>query len=159
MSRTTWLRPGGLGFLVVCIALVGCGPDQKARARVKGQVKFFDKHLTCGTVGFMTKDGRSGSANIDFDGNYDMNDAPIGDVTITVSVPRMKMGPAASGPPKPPAGVPEMRPPGGIGGGTSPMIDPSKIVEIPPRYESSETSKLSYTVVKGEQTHNITLSP
>jgi hypothetical protein len=156
------LSPGRFSLLMLCITLVGCG-GKGATAKVSGQVKFFDKNLTCGTVAFTSADGRVGTANIDFDGNYEMGNAPVGEVTITVSVPQAaagKMG--ASGPPKPPPGVPEMRPPGeqgGIGGTATPSIDPSKIVQIPKKYERGDTSGLKYTVEKGPQTHNITLSP
>jgi hypothetical protein len=158
MCSTSWLRRGGLVLLILLIGLAGCGPT-KARAKVKGRVKFFDKYLTCGTVAFVSKDGRVGSANIDFEGNYEMGDAPVGEVTITVSVPHMPMGPRGGVMPKPPPGVPEMRPPGEIGGSTAPAIDPNKIIQIPGKYEKDETSGLTYTVVPGEQTHNITLSP
>jgi hypothetical protein len=149
----------GLVVLVLLIGLAGCSPAN-LRAKVKGKVKFFDKTLTAGTVAFTSKDGRIGTANIDFEGNYEMNDAPVGEVTITVSVPRMPMGPMPGGAPKPPPGVPEMRPPGEIGGGsTAPAIDPKKIVQIPGKYEKAETSGLTFTVEKGQQTHDITLSP
>ncbi len=160
MCSLSWLRSGSLVLLVLVVALVGCADPNKARAKVKGRVKFFDKYLTCGTVAFNAKDGRVGSGNIDFDGNYEVSDAPIGECTITVTVPRMSRGPAPSGPPKPPPGVPEMRPPGAIGGtNTTPAIDPSKIVEIPSKYESVETSGQKYTVEKGEQTKDIVLTP
>jgi len=129
------------------------------RAKVKGRVKFFDKNLTCGTVAFTTKDGRVGSGQIDFDGNYEVNDAPIGDTTITVRVPVVPVGPkGSSGALKPPPGIPEMKSPGGEKT-AAPVIDPKKIVEIPNKYNNVETSGLTYTVVKGEQTHDITLSP
>jgi hypothetical protein len=147
--------------LLLGIALAGCS-NYKARGKVKGRVKFFDKYLTCGTVAFTAKDGRVGSGNIDFDGNYEVSDAPIGDVTVTVKVPTMGRGPEAGmGPAQPPPGVPPMRAPGGGEGEKTfmPAIDPSKIVEIPGRYGRVEDSGLTYTVVKGEQTHNITLSP
>jgi len=146
-------------LFILLLAGVGCGSSNKARAKVKGRVKFFDKTLTCGTVAFIASDGRVGSGNIDFEGNYEVSDAPIGDTTITVTVPQGARGPAAGGSPKPPPGVPDMKPPGGLGGTPSPPIDPSKIVPIPAKYAQTETSGLKYTVEKGEQTKNITLSP
>jgi hypothetical protein len=158
MCSTSWFRRGGLVLLFLCIAIAGCGPT-KAKGKVTGRVKFFDKYLTCGTVGFTTEDGRIGSATIDFDGNYEMANAPVGEVTVTVSVPRLPKGPMGKGPAKPPPGVPEMRPPGSGGATPAPSFDPTKIVEIPEKYEKVETSGLKYTVEKGEHTHNITLSP
>jgi hypothetical protein len=143
------------------MTLVGCGGNKKAVAKVTGRVKYFDKYLTCGTVAFTTEDGRVGTANIDADGNYEMTNAPVGDVTITVSVPQMSRGPMGAMP-KPPPGVPEMHAPGEVGGGgrgEAPGIDPSKIVAIPKKYEDVKTSGLPYTVEKGPQEKNITLTP
>ena len=149
-----------LVLLIALITVVGCNSGQYAKAKVKGRVKFFDKYLTAGTVAFQSKDGQIGSANIDFDGNYEMANAPIGDVMITVQVPTLGPGPGG-GPPKAPPGIPPMRPPGGDGGiaSTPPSIDPKKIIQIPGKYGKVETSGLTYTVEKGEQTYNITLSP
>jgi hypothetical protein len=110
-------------------------------------------------VAFLAADGRVGSANIDADGNYEMANAPVGEVTVTVSVPQMSRGPMQGGPAKPPPGIPEMHPPGEAGGGGAPGIDPSKIVAIPKKYEDAKTSGLTYTVEKGPQTYNITLTP
>jgi hypothetical protein len=154
---------GGFFVLLALLAVTaGCGDPYKARAVVKGQVKFFDKHLTAGTVAFIAKDGRVGSGNIDFDGNYAVHDAPIGEVTITVSVPKMGAMGGKNPHAKPPPGLPPMRPPGGSGGNESPedlQIDPKKFVQIPGKYEKAETSGLNYTVEKGETTYNITLTP
>jgi hypothetical protein len=145
---------------LLCLSLTSCG-SSKARAKVKGKVKYFDKYLTAGTVAFTNAAGQVGSGNIDFEGNYEVANAPIGEVTITVTVPKMSSGPVKGGPPKPPPGVPEMRPPDGsvAGGKESSMIDPSKIVQIPNKYAETKTSGLKYTVEKGEQTHDITLTP
>jgi len=159
MYSLSWLRFGGVGLVLLCLVLAGCD-SKNARAKVKGKVKFFDKHLTCGTVSFITKDGRTGSGNIDFDGNYEVGDAPIGECIITVTVPQPpKGGPGTAGPPKPPPGVPEARPPGSSGTGPAPIVDPSKIVAIPEKYGSKDTSNLTFTVEKGDNTHNITLTP
>lgn len=148
-----------VGLVLLCFTLAGCH-SSKGRAKVKGKVKFFDKTLTAGTVSFHGKDGQVGTGNIDFQGNYEVGNAPLGDVTITVSVPQAMRGPTRGGPsPKPPPGVPEMRPPGEAGASSTPAIDLSKIVQIPGKYASPESSGLKYTVESGEQTHDITLSP
>jgi hypothetical protein len=161
MVSTSWIRSRNFVLLLVLITLAGCGAGTTAKAKVKGRVKFFDKYLTAGTVSFLANaGGQTGSANIDFDGNYEMADAPVGDVKITVKVPTLQSGPGG-GPPKAPAGIPPMREPGGDGGmaSTPPAIDPKKIVQIPVKYGKADTSGLTYTVQKGEQTYNITLSP
>ncbi len=157
------VRWGGLVALLAVFAALGCSDPSQARAVVKGNVKFFDKHLTAGTVSFIAADGRVGSGNIDFDGNYVVHDAPVGDTKVIVSVPKMGMGPAGKGPsPKPPPGVPPMHSPDGSQGGNAPEdvgIDPNKIVKIPAKYEKTESSGLSFKVEKGENTYNITLTP
>jgi hypothetical protein len=152
---------GGCLLLFFVLAVVGCGSNYNARATVRGQVKFFDKTLTAGTVAFEGSDGRIGSANIDFNGNYEMTDAPIGEVKITVVTPTAAR-PGAKGnfEAKPPAGMPPMQSPGDVGaGGAAASIDPSKIVSVPGKYAKADTSGLKFTVQPGEQTHNIVLSP
>lgn len=159
----SWLKAGCSGLLLagLCIAGSGCG-GKAERARVKGHVKFFDKDLTAGTVAFTSKDGTHvGSTAIDMNGNYEISDAPVGDVIITVKVPNVSKGGAMmKDKGKAPPGMPEMKGPGGEE--TSfipPSIDSSKIVQIPGKYGSVDTSGLTYTVVKGEQTKDIVLSP
>lgn len=162
MGLTTWTKRLGLCALVlaVCGLGVGCG-EKNERARVKGRVKFLDKYLTAGTVAFNSKDGnRVGSSSIDVDGNYDISDAPVGDVIITVKVPAVPKFGMPKEKPKPPPGVPEMKSPGGEDTTFMPSnFDPSKIVQIPGKYASTETSGLTFTVSKGEQTKDIVLSP
>jgi hypothetical protein len=160
MCSASLRRLGGALFFLFLLSLVtGCSDRYKARATVRGQVKFFDKNLTTGTVSFEGSDGRVGSANIDFEGNYEMTDAPIGEVKITVTTPALARGGKMMTEAKPPPGMPPMQPPGEVGGTPPANIDPSKIVSIPTRYAKAETSKLTYTVQPGEQTHNIVLSP
>jgi len=156
---SSWLRAGGLVLLVTCVCLSGCA---QGRAKVKGRVKFFDKYLNAGTVAFIAKDGRVGAGYIDADGNYEVADAPLGECVITVKVPTAAAGPkdkGGGGPPPPPKDLPPMK---GAPGGEkdfTPAIDTSKFVQIPGKYGSTDTSGLTYTVTKGEQTYNITLSP
>src|SRR5262245_51037409 len=82
----------GLLLVGLLIVSVGCGPNYKARAKVTGKVTFAGKPLTAGTVMFFGKDNLTGSATIDKHGMYAMNDAPIGEVKITVTVPRPPEG-------------------------------------------------------------------
>jgi hypothetical protein len=157
-------RARAAGLLLLAGLLVvpaGCQLNNKARAAVKGNVKFFDKHLTAGSVTFVGKDGiLSGSGNIDFDGNYVVNDAPLGPCSVVVKVPQTPHLPPGTKGPQPPPGVSPVRPPGGEGGGDdSSLIDPSKIVQIPGKYAKPETSGLNFIVEKGENKYDITLSP
>ncbi len=160
MRFPLWIRMGGFVLLASAFFVsAGCTDPYKARGVVKGQVTIGGKPLNAGTVSFVTKDNRSGSATIDAKGNYVMGDAPIGDVQATVTVPKMG-GMAAMGhgaQPKQPAGMPEMKPPDGSGGPPAPAIDPTKMVQIPDKYGSVDSSGLTYKVGKGEQTINIEL--
>jgi hypothetical protein len=162
MCVSHWARAAGFLLLLGLLSTaVGCGGSYKNRGKVKGTVVFFDKHLTAGTVTFQTEDGRIGSGNIDFNGNYTVSDAPVGSCKVTVSAPKVANAPAAlRNAAKPPPGMPPMQAPGGGGAeDTSTLIDPSKIVQIPGKYASPDTSNLTFTVERGEQTYNITLTP
>lgn len=144
------LRP--IPYLSAFLLLVNCacGPGQKERATVKGKVTFLKKPLTAGTITFNTSDNRTGSATIDPDGNYVMKDAPLGEVTITVSTPTMPV---------------EMKmkmkkselPAEATGGGMKPPYMPDQVISIPEKYAKAETSGKTYKVVKGEQTHDVDL--
>jgi len=146
------------GWLVVS---VGCSTEP-ARAKVKGKVALGDKPLTVGNVVFTGKDKLSGSGSIDKDGNYVVNDAPVGDVTVSVVVPRPPMGGMEMM--KRMKNSPAMK--------STQSVDPNdpsrkmsmpdvpdNIVPIPQKYNDPSTSGLTYTVKYGEQTHDITLSP
>ncbi len=144
-------------WVVVVCAVGGCGPDYKARGTVKGKVTYNKKALTSGTVMFYgASNNITSSAVIDTEGNYVMNDAPLGEVKITVTVTAlppgkpMKYGPAAEGESKDPSGtVPD----------SIPIMSkmPSSILRIDEKYSKPDTSGLSFTVEKGEQTHNLEL--
>jgi hypothetical protein len=167
LSRHTTRAYGGFLLMSFMILSVGCGgPNYKARATVKGKVTFAGKTLTVGNVMFTNKQSVPGSASIDTNGNYVMKDAPLGECTVTVSVPKMPMtGPG--GTPNPFAGpggaaVKGMKSvdPSGSGKSISIMGEvPTHIVTIPEKYSKPETSGLTYTVEKGEHTHNIDLKP
>jgi hypothetical protein len=134
----------------------GCG-GKKARAVVRGKVTFGGAPLRMGTVSFFTTDNRVGSAEI-VDGKYEMKDAPVGDVKITVAIP----------PPTPQnpglrAGVPRPKELGGMPSEMVPEGDsthPSgRATPIPERYKDFATTDLTYTVEMGEHEHDITLKP
>jgi hypothetical protein len=160
LSRHFTRACGGLFILGLLILAIGCGPNYKARGSVKGKVSFAGKDLTTGTVMFHGKDNITGSATIDKNGNYLMNDAPLGDVKITVSVPKL-----------PPGGLKAISPggadkstksvdPSGSGKSITIMGDmPTHVVPIPDKYQNVETSGLTFTVKKGEQTKDLPLTP
>ena len=147
-----------LGLVCLFLLLTGCGP----RATVSGKVLYEGTPLKGGAVGFQTEDNKGFSAAIGEDGTYKIEKIPPGPVKITVMAgsPKIKgVGPGA-GPPKdkvkfgPPAGVtlPE---------GAGPInFDPrgkDTGPKIPEHYADVQKSGLEYTVVAGDQEHNIEL--
>jgi hypothetical protein len=155
--NTTWVKRAarGLPLAAVCLALTGLAGCKPARATVTGKVTLNNKTLTGGTVSFVASKSLIGSGAINQDGTYTVNDAPVGEVTITVQTPMPTMGPMVSM--KPPAGMggmpAEMRPPG------DQSAQPLPIVPAPDKYKSAETSPLHFTVAKGNQSHDIELTP
>jgi hypothetical protein len=143
----------------------GCTSKYKERATVKGKVTFNKQALNGGNVQFTASDNRTGVATIKEDGTYEMPDAPVGEVTITVTIPapggmsRMKGMPGGVGPK-------EVKAPEGVVGGTMKTLaqrDPSKTIQLPKavaeKYGKAESSPLKYTVARGEHTHDIDLVP
>jgi hypothetical protein len=140
------------GFLATLV--VGCGgPDYKRRAVVRGKVTLDGKPVTVGTVMFYGPNNMTSTASIDEDGYYTMADAPLGEVRITVTVPKL-----------PPGGVTHLKgaPPPPHPPGSPPPPDPAsvlaKVVSIPVRYSNPETSPLTYTVEPREQEFDIKLT-
>jgi hypothetical protein len=152
---------GGLVVLSLFVFTLGCGSSAKPRAVVKGKVLIGDKHLTAGNVMFYGNDNATASATIDKTGNYVMGDAPIGEVKVTVTVPKIspamlaKMNAVRKG-------IPDAKSvdPSDPTKAISIMGDmPEKIVPIPDKYAAPETSGLTYTVQNGEQTKDFVLTP
>lgn len=143
----------------------GCD-SRPPRAIVKGKVTLGDKPLTYGNVMFWSKatDGLTASATIDKDGNYVMNDAPIGEAMIAVMVPhidprtletmkKMKDNPVAKN-------TPQSVDPNDPSRKMQLLADvPDNIVPIPMKYGVAADSGLVYTVKGGEQTYDIKLTP
>lgn len=146
-------------LLLVCCAVVcfpGCGTN-KARGVVKGKATFNKQPLTAGTISFVAADGRSGSGVIKSDGTYGVNDAPLGDVTITVTTPAAspmlhnedtKPPPGVQGMPK------EFLPPG-----YEPPKQAGPSIPVPEKYQKVASSPLKFTVQPGSQEHDIDLTP
>jgi hypothetical protein len=141
--------------LFALIALTGCEYKRGPRATVKGMVTFNDRPVTAGTVSFFGADNRVGSAPLLEDGSYEVLDAPVGEVTVTVTIPELSTGEPAIRPPpsKPVPGLP-----------TATEPEPGKrigtvVVLIPPQYKKAETSPLKYTVKKGSNDYDIPLTP
>jgi len=144
----------GLFLFALFVLAAGCGPDYKSRGTVKGKVTIGGKNLTTGSVVFYGKHGNmTGTGVIDVDGNYVVNDAPLGENKVTVTVPKM-----------PATGLKHLK--NAPKGPTMPGEEnknknalPSVIVPIPEKYATIDTSPLTFTVERGEQTYNIDLKP
>jgi hypothetical protein len=88
-------------------------------------------------------------------------DAPVGDVTITVTVPNTQTMMMGGNKPKVPGGgttmkgaPPEMVPTGpGIGD-----IDPKRIPSLPAKYTTAAKSPLKFKVEEGSQEYDIKLT-
>jgi hypothetical protein len=145
--------------MLTLLLLSGCGFGAGPRAKVKGKVTFNNKNLTAGTITFFGADKRSGTSQIKSDGSYEIPDAPVGEVTITVETPDVNQLMGRVGPQKPPPGVgpmPADMDPGAKGG----MItSPDKIVPVPAIYHKQESSPLRYTVRREEQEYDVKLTP
>jgi len=128
-----------LGLAITVVA--GCGGQ---KAQVTGKVSYKGTALGNGTVTFHPKVGaRVMGAAIQPDGTYRIDDAPVGEVTITVETVR-------------PAHTPPM-PPGMPGADRMGPTASGKYVPIPPTYKDPAVSTLTYTVKPGEQTYDIEL--
>ncbi len=160
-SRTiSWTRQVvRIGFLsAVLIALAsGCGGGgKKPRAVVKGQVTFGDAPVSKGSISFFSVDDPAsvGSGEI-LDGKYEVKDAPIGEVKITVVSAASTIG-IGMRPPDPPKGV------GGMPANMAPKEEDKKPVRwmpLPEKYKDVTTTDLTYKVEKGEHEYNIPLKP
>jgi hypothetical protein len=153
--KGTVLRLAGPGLLgLALVALGGCGGG---KATVSGKVALGDgTPVSAGTITFWAGENRSAQATLKPDGTYSMGDAPVGEVKVTVETPRPKAGPTGMGPAPP--GVkgmpPEMVPeedkglPGNV-----------KIVPVPDKYRDKSSTPLTYTVSRGAQQKDFTITP
>jgi len=141
---TTWL--------LLAAAVCGCTGSVKPppSAEVSGQVLFKGKPLPGGEIAFVAiKGGFASNGPIDENGNYKVT-VPVGAVKITVD---NRMLQKARGAPK--AGGPML--------GKKPDAEQPKemkghYVDLPSKYANADKTDLTYTVVDGPQTHEITLN-
>ena len=126
-------------LLLSALLLTSCG---RPTGVVSGKITCNNRPLSLGTVAMIDEDGKVASGMIS-DGEYKIENAPVGPVKISVQV-------------YPPS--PMMHPPTGPEAGAKPK--PRLVfIPIPDRYKDASSSGLTYTVVSGEQTHDLELSP
>jgi hypothetical protein len=140
-----------LGCLLVPAA--GCAPRSSVEhVQLSGQVLFKGKPLPGGKVNFVGVEVPFASTGIiDEKGNYTIN-APVGEVRISVDNRLLEQ--------QGKRGMPKEAPTRGAGrpdaGDPNPVKGTYK--RIPNKYYAPDTSGLTYTVKKEEQTHNIELT-
>jgi hypothetical protein len=87
LSDTRWrTRLVAVGLLAL-FSLPGCG---KKRAVVKGKITWNNQPLKMGTIAFIAANNLTGSSQIT-NGTYTVNDAPVGDVKIVITMPPKPM--------------------------------------------------------------------
>jgi len=140
------------------LALVLFAGCSKSKGTITGKVTLKDgTPVPVGNITFWGADNRpAGGSQLKSDGTYNIADAPVGDVKVTIETPPPRMGPVNM--PKPPEGMSmpkEMLPKEG-----GDAADPTKkVVPVPAKYKTAGDTPLTYTIVKGTQEKNFTLEP
>jgi len=154
--RRAIARLAFLGCLPFCLLILASGCTQRKtsieHAQVTGTVTYKGHPLPGGRVEFVAVEGAFAStAIIDENGKYDIN-APVGPVKIAVDNRMIK--PQRGGKREPA----HLRRPGAENPDASASGPEQGVYEqIPSKYYSTDESELTYTVVPGPQTHEITL--
>ena len=139
-------------------SLAGCSGGSGSSATVKGTVKYKGALVKVGTVTFVSADkSKAAGSPIKEDGTYSVEQAPVGEVVITVDT--------SSADPQRLAATIAMAKKGNVPA-NSPNAPPSveklqKMAElytaIPAKYADAATSPLKHTVQGGAQEKNIEL--
>jgi hypothetical protein len=149
----------GLVFLFVAF-LAGCA----GKGKVSGRVLYQEKPLPGGWVTFRPADSRENAVSVPIspEGKYEAT-LPTGEVQISVDNRDLQ----PSQPIAPPELPPGIKLPKKGAGGPAPKTGPAKDAEpqkpagtyvaIPEKYYSTDSSGLSYTVKRGNQSHDIPL--
>jgi hypothetical protein len=130
---------------VVALTLLTLAVGCAAKGDVSGKVSYQGKPLVFGTVQFEASDKTIKQANIKEDGTYSIAGVPVGEAKVAVS----SINPQSSDfqplhrgenlpPPKPRPKLPGWFP-------------------IPTDYQDLSKAKLTYTVTRGQNTHDIDL--
>ena len=133
------IRPVPVILLFAMFTFVsgGCSPS---KAVVTGKVSYKGELVTTGEIHFIGEAGESRSSAIGSDGKYQIDDAPVGPITVTIVATKLtskteKAQPAPDGesPPEP----------------VQTMVTTSL---VPKKYNDPQTSKLNHTIKRGAQT-------
>jgi hypothetical protein len=139
------LKRFGSLLVLAALAAVGCGGS----GSVSGKVVYNGTTVKGGTVMLVDSTGKAYSSPIAQDGTYQIDKVPTGDVKVMVETKSIE---AASK-------IPSYKPPAGQtvpGAPTPPDPEEAKrrYVPIPDKYQSVETTDLTYTVKSGSQPYD-----
>jgi hypothetical protein len=155
-SRRRLLRAGWLTLLPLVLA--GCG--SKERATVEGKVTVDGAPANVGIVTFTSVDGKSRisamKAGIQPDGTYRIEDAPLGEVKVSVAPLSLSQGRGAARRKERIKELVERRKGGKEMPGEPAPADSA--VPIPKKYASADTSGLTTTLKPGKNVYDIELS-
>jgi hypothetical protein len=127
LQRIALLLPG-----LLLAATAGCG---NRAGQVQGVVYIDGKPANDGTVIFSTADHKSAAGAIRPDGHFELSNVPAGPVKVAIhQMVMLGGGPAKQAPLK---------------GLEQPANTPGDPIPIPKKYQSTESSGLSYTIVSG----------
>jgi hypothetical protein len=140
-----------VGACFALTALLGCGGGNGTKASLTGKVTYNSAPVTGGTISLIPTSGASSGVpfpvTIKPDGTFDVGDAPMGPMKVTIETDSVSSA-APSFPMPKGANVPD--PPKETG----PV---AKKVVIPPKYAKPETSGLTWDT-KTEKTKNFNLT-
>jgi len=130
-----------VGACFALAALVGCGGGDSTKASLKGKVTHNGAPVTGGSITLHPASGAPFSISIKADGSFEVGDAPVGPMKVTIETDSVSTAapgynmPAGFTPPKD-TKMPEM-----------PKVDttnqPKKVV-ISAKYKSADTSGLTW---------------
>ena len=141
-ATKTCLALGALAPLLLMVG--GCG--KPTTGEVSGKVTFRGESVIAGTVAFISVDGRVTSVMIE-GGSYHAAKVPLGPAQITICVNEASSMPIVP--------LKMIR----NGQAPRPQAPRKKPMPIPKRYQDARRSGLTYTVVSGKQSYDISLQP
>jgi hypothetical protein len=144
----------GIWAAFLFLAASGCA----AKGTITGRVTYDGKPLTGGSVIFLDSADRAHPGPIDSQGNYRIENVPVGEVKIALNVTEgLPAMPGGGGRGAMRWGPPGGQAPAGLNVGTGEAKSGPKKALVSERFKSPEQSGLRYMVISGPQTHNLDL--
>jgi hypothetical protein len=140
-----------VGACFALTVLVGCGSGDSTKASLKGKVNYKGASVTGGTITLVPASGSPFPITIKPDGTFEVGDAPLGSMKVTIETDSVPTTTGYTMPPNMPKDtkMPEM-----------PIQDtanqPKKVV-IPAKYANAETTPLTWdTKTEKNKTFDLT---